>query len=71
MNSVAGRALYRLIMDNLFVSAASFECGADVPMIAYPWGSLNYRSQDSDGAYISMEAPDYKAFRNVGLAMQE
>ena len=44
MNTVTGRALYRLIVDNLFVSAASFESGGDETMIAYPWGSLNHRT---------------------------
>lgn len=49
MNTVAGRAMYRLMVDNLFVSAATFESGADETMIAYPWGSLNHRTQDADG----------------------
>lgn len=66
MNTVAGRALYRLLADNLFVSAITFESGDPTPMIAYPWGSLNHRTQDADGEWISYEAPDFKAFRAMG-----
>ena len=72
MNTVAGRALYRLLTDNIFVTAATFESGAEKTMIAYPWGSLNHRTQNaSSGEYVSVEPPDYKAFKDFGLAMQE
>ena len=71
MNTVTGRTLYRLLVDNLFVTAATFKSGANKTIIAYPWGSLNHRTQSSDGAYISVETPDYKAFRALGLALQD
>ena len=51
MNTVTGRALYRLIVDNLFVSAISFESGGDDTMIVYPWGSMNHRTEGTDGDY--------------------
>ena len=49
LNTVAGRTLYRLLRDNLFVTAASFETGADDNTISYPWGSVNRRTQNDDG----------------------
>ena len=68
---MAARTLYRLFVDNLFVSAITFESGDAQVVIAYPWGSLNHRKQLPNGSYISKEAPDFKAFQALGLAMQE
>ena len=71
MNTVAGRTLYRLLTDNLFVTAASFESGNDDIMISYPWGGLNHRTQNSENQYVSLEAPDFKAYQALGSAMME
>ena len=40
MNTVAGRTVYKLMVENLFVSAITFHGGTNV--IGYPWGSNNH-----------------------------
>jgi len=39
MNTIAGRVLYRLFAENLFVSSITFHGGTN--SITYPWGSNN------------------------------
>lgn len=40
MNTIAGRVLYRLFVENLFVSSITFHGGTN--SITYPWGSNNH-----------------------------
>ena len=49
LNTVAARTVYRLFVDNLFVSAISFHSGNDKMAIGYSWGSLNHREYLSNG----------------------
>jgi predicted deacylase len=51
LNTVAARTLYRLFVDNLFVTAITFHGGYNTA-IGYPWGSINHRTQTSPGEYI-------------------
>jgi hypothetical protein len=52
---------------NIIVSAITFHGGTNV--IGYPWGSFN-RATALNAAYYSNEAPDFKAFENIGLIMK-
>ena len=64
MNTVAGRAHYRLFTDNLFVTAISFHGSGLYPAaIAYPWNGKKYE--------VTKENPDFQAFKNLGSVMQE
>ena len=53
MNTVVGRALYRLFVDNLFVTAITFHGGTNV--VSYCWGSMNHLIDRNNAA----EAPDH------------
>lgn len=67
MNTIAGRVVHQLFVENLFVSALTFHGGIGV--IGYPWGSYNHvRNQGQE--YQSNEAPDYKAFQTMGAIMK-
>ena len=62
LNTVVGRTLYRLFVENLFVTALSFDAGNfGTNSIAYPWGDNIYEIF-VDGETRSAEAPDYVAF---------
>ena len=56
MNTVVGRTLYRLFVDNLIVSSISFHGGPDT--VAHCWGSTNHQLNATNAG----EPPDYKAF---------
>ena len=66
MNTVTGRALYRLFVENLFVSAISFDGGENA--ITYPYADDNYEIF-YDNELMSSEPPDLVAFDQVGRAM--
>ena len=70
LNTVAGRTIYKLMVENLFVSAITFHGGINV--IGYPWGSNNrvYRKR-SWNDMIANEAPDHVALHSLGEAMLE
>jgi len=70
LNTVAARTLYRLFVDNLFVTAITFHGGYKTA-IGYPWGSFNHGTQTSAGVYIGLKSPDFKAFEVLGQAMKE
>ena len=62
LNTVVGRTLYRLFVENLFVTSLSFDAsnfGAN--SITYPWGDDFYEIF-VDGTTRSAEPPDYVAF---------
>ena len=59
MNTVAGRTIYKLMVQNLFVSAITFHGGTNV--IGYPWGSNNHILRRSGRSYLANEAPDHIA----------
>ena len=77
LKTVTARTLYRLMVDNLFVASLSFDIGFEgsdqsQSLIAYPWGSKNHRQRSSSTSeYESNEAPDFKAFKHLSLAMKE
>lgn len=62
MNTIAGRTLYKLFAENLFVSSITFHGGTN--SITYPWGSNNRisKTNPSKGA----EAPDHVALDVLG-----
>lgn len=62
MNSIAGRVVYKLFAENVFVSSITFHGGTN--SITYPWGSNNHIStaDKSKGA----EAPDHVALDTLG-----
>lgn len=53
MNTVVGRTLYRLFVENLFVSTITFHGGTNV--VSYCWGSMNHLVDE----YVAAEAPDH------------
>ena len=59
MNTVVGRTLYRLFVENLFVTTITFHGGTNV--VSYCWGSMNHMIGHS-GA----EAPDHYALDFLG-----
>ena len=63
MNTVVGRTVYRLFVENLFVSAITFHGGTNV--VSYCWGSLNHMLDRTRAA----EAPDHTALHLLGSAM--
>ena len=65
MNTIAGRVLYRLFAENLFVTSITFHGGTN--SITYPWGSNNHLTKSGHGA----EAPDFIALRSLGEAMNQ
>ena len=68
LNTVAGRTIYKLMTQNLFVSAITFHGGINV--IGYPWGSNNHLlERKSWNSYVANEAPDHVALHNLGSAM--
>ena len=70
LNTVAGRTIYKLMVENLFVSAITFHGGINV--IGYPWGSNNRVYQKrSWNDMIANEAPDHVALHSLGEAMLE
>jgi hypothetical protein len=61
MNTLAGRTLYKLFTENLFVTSITFHGG--VSSISYPWGSYNHLgSLREAGKRLTAEAPDHVAF---------
>lgn len=62
---MAGRVIYKLMVENLFVTSITFHGGTNV--IGYPWGSNNHVV--SYGR--ANEAPDYVALDLLGQAMFE
>lgn len=73
LNTIAGRVIHQLFVENVIVSSITFHGGTNV--IGYPWGSFNrvrkqYDSHGSDRGYKSMEAPDFQAFESVGWIMK-
>jgi hypothetical protein len=60
MNTIAGRVLYRLFAENLFVTSITFHGGTN--SITYPWGSNNHLDKYGNGA----EAPDFVALKSLG-----
>ena len=70
LNTVAGRTIYKLMVDNLFVTAITFHGGTNV--IGYPWGSNNHiLKRLSYYSAIAEEAPDFTALRYMGQAMND
>ena len=70
MNTVAGRTLYRLFAENLFVTSITFHGGT--LSISYPWGSYNHLGKNSGGRNgYTAEAPDYVAFDELGRVLQD
>lgn len=65
LNTVAGRTIYKLMVENLFVSSITFHGGINV--IGYPWGSNNHVI----GRGRANEAPDHTALNLLGEAMFE
>ncbi|CDW79494.1 zinc carboxypeptidase family protein [Stylonychia lemnae] len=63
LNTIAGRVIHQIMVENVIVSAITFHGGINV--IAYPWGSYN-RLKYQGTQQISREAPDYQAFEGVG-----
>ena len=59
MNTVVGRTLYQLFVENLFVTAITFDAGNN--FITYPWADERYEIF-VDGEPRSGEAPDGTAF---------
>lgn len=60
LNTVAGRTIYKLMVENLFVTSITFHGGINV--IGYPWGSNNHLV--SSGR--ANEAPDHTALSLLG-----
>jgi len=70
LNTVAGRTIYKLMVENLFVTAITFHGGINV--IGYPWGSNNHiLDKRSWNEYVANEAPDHVALQSLGSAMLE
>ena len=69
LNTVAGRTIYKLMVENLFVTAITFHGGTSV--IGYPWGSNNHILNRKGRAYLANEAPDHTALDLLGKAMYE
>jgi hypothetical protein len=68
MKTTAGRTIYKLFSDNLFVTSITFHGGAN--SISYPWGSFNHMGgYGVGGSKSGAEAPDFRAFRSLGLVM--
>ena len=67
LNTVAGRTVYKLMVQNLFVTAITFHGGTNV--IGYPWGSNNHLLKTSGHTRIANEAPDHVALDSLGKAM--
>jgi|LauGreDrversion4_2_1035121.scaffolds.fasta_scaffold193259_1 hypothetical protein len=59
MNTIAARVIYKLFVNNLFVTSITFHGGTN--SITYPWGSLNHILKNGDGA----EAPDHVALDSL------
>ena len=66
MNTVTGRALYKLFIDNLFVTAISFDAGENA--ITYPYADDDFEIFHNN-TIMAAESPDYIAFDQVGRAM--
>lgn len=68
LNTIAGRIIYELFLENLFVSALTFHSGCT--SIGYPWGSYNHmKDADNINGAASTESPDYFAFQRIGEIM--
>lgn len=65
LQTIAGRVLYKLFAENLFVSSITFHGGSN--SITYPWGSNNHLSQL--GGYRGAEAPDHVALADQARIM--
>ena len=63
MNTIMGRTVYRLFVENLFVTSITFHGGTNV--LSYCWGSNNHLI----GHNIAAEAPDHVAFHDLGRVM--
>ena len=66
MNTVTGRVLYRLFVENLFVTAISFD--GDLNGIAYPYADDDFEIFYNN-TLRAAESPDLIAFDQVGRAM--
>ena len=60
MKTVVGQTIYRLFVENLFVSSITFHGGTNV--VAYCWGSNNHIVAGRQAA----EAPDHIALHSLG-----
>ena len=69
LNTMAGRTVYKLMVDNLFVTSITFHGGTNV--IGYPWGSNNHVYERVGYKYTANEAPDHVALDQLGQAMLE
>jgi len=67
LNTIAGRVIHQLYVENIFVSALTFHGGTNV--IGYPWGSFN-RVSGGNRNYKSKETPDFQALESVGWVMK-
>ena len=67
LNTVSGRTIYKIMVENLIVSAITFHGGTNV--IGYPWGSNNHIVSRSGMYYVANEAPDHVALDQMGKAM--
>ena len=68
MKTIAGRVVYNLFSENLFVNSITFHGGAN--SISYPWGSFNHLGKYRKTG-VAAEAPDFRAFQSLGLVMQK
>ena len=66
METVAGRALYRLFVTNLFVTAISFDGGENA--ITYPFSQDEFQIFYND-TLRAAESPDFVAFDQTGRAI--
>jgi hypothetical protein len=51
LNTIAGRVVHQLFVENVFVSALTFHGGINV--IGYPWGSYNHVRHVGKQDYVS------------------
>ena len=66
LNTIAARAVYKIVTQNSIQALLTFHGGANV--IGYPWGSMN-RSYKKGVAYKGYTAPDYYSLSGVGKAL--
>lgn len=68
LNTVTGRTIYKLMVENLFVAALTFHGGTNV--IGYPWGSNNHVLPGGGRTQLANEAPDHVALDALGASMK-
>ena len=71
LGTVTARSLYRLFVDNLFVTAISLHSSGRGTAVGYPWRTDSYATEDANGDPVADENPDFQAFTSLGQAMVE